>query len=137
MQYRSIPINERLPVGTLEPEDTEEDSTSSHKVVHTEELQSAVSKVDEEENHDDDDTFGSVLIPLEEGLPCNSNDIVSVLMSKEAIIKARAERNNALSLAKHYRDVAETLKLEINTFRRKWRVASLILKNKQLLMSVI
>jgi len=33
-------------------------------------------------------------------------------MSKEAIIKARAERNDALSLAKLYRDVVETLKLE-------------------------
>ena len=44
--------------------------------------------------------------------PCNSSDNVSVLMSKEAIIKARAERNDALSLAKLYRDVVETLKLE-------------------------
>ena len=33
-------------------------------------------------------------------------------MCKEAVMKARAERNDALLLAKHYRDVTETLKLE-------------------------
>ena len=33
-------------------------------------------------------------------------------MSKEAIIKARAETNDALQLTNHYRDVEETLKLE-------------------------
>lgn len=112
MRYRRILINDRLPIGTLEPEDTEEDSTSSYKAIHAEEHQSAVSIVDEVENHNDDNTFDSVLIPIEEGLPCNSSDTVSVLMSKEAIIKARVERNDALSLAKHYRDVVETLKLE-------------------------
>ena len=106
-RYRKIPINDRLAIGTLESEDAEEDSHSSHKVAN----HSADCTVDEPESHNDD-MFDSVLIPLTEDLPCNSNNIVSVSMSKEAIIKARAERNDALLLAKHYRDVAETLKLE-------------------------
>lgn len=78
--------------------------------MHTEEHQSSVSTctVNEIENHD---TFDSVLIPIEDGLPCSLNNTVHVLMSKESIIKAK-ERNDALSLTKHYRDVAETLKLE-------------------------
>ena len=63
-RYRSIPINDRLPIGTLESEDTEEDSTSSHKIVDTEEHQSAVSKVDEVENHDNN-TIDCVLIPID------------------------------------------------------------------------
>lgn len=111
-RYRSIPINNRLPIGTLESEDTEEDSNSSQQIAYTEEHQSAVCTVDTVENRNDVDVFDSVLIPIEEGLPCNSNNNVSVSMSKEAITKARAERNDALLLAKHYRDMAETLKLE-------------------------
>ena len=47
---RSIPINNRFPVGTLELEDTEEDRTS---MVHAKELQSAVIEVDELEYYDD------------------------------------------------------------------------------------
>ena len=69
--YRNIPINNRLPIGTLESEETEEDSMSNHKIVHTEEHQSAVSEVDEVatdlESHDDDNAFDSVLIYTNRG----------------------------------------------------------------------
>lgn len=116
-RYRSIPINNKLPIGTLESEDTEEDINNSQMVACTEEHQSAVCPVDTVENYSNADTFDSVLIPIEEGLPCNSNNIVSVSMCKEAVMKARAERNDALLLAKHYRDVTETLKLENKNLR--------------------
>ena len=48
--YRSIPINNKLPIGTLESEDTEEDTNNSQMVAYTEEHQSAVCPVDTVEN---------------------------------------------------------------------------------------
>ena len=112
-RYSRIPINNRLAIGTLEPEDTEEDSNSCCKEVY----QSAVCTINEVEDHNND-MIDSVPIPVEEDLPHPSNNIVSVSMSKEAIMKAKAERNDALLLARHYRDVAETLKLENKHLRK-------------------
>ena len=58
-------------------------------------------------------------------------------MSKEAIIKARSERSDALSLVKHYRDVTETFKLENKHLQEEMEGCIIDIKNKQLLMSVI
>ena len=77
--YRSIPINNKLPIGTLESEDTEEDGNNSQKVACTEKHELAVCTV---ENHNDDGIFDSVLISIKEDLTSNSKDIMSVSMCK-------------------------------------------------------
>lgn len=114
-RYRSIPIEDRLPIGILESEDTEEDGHKTVNNAHEFEVENHVVKVDdcEAEDHNENTvTFDSILVPIQESLPYDSNNVVSVVKSKEAIIKARVERNDALLLARHYRDVAEALKSE-------------------------
>lgn len=63
--------------------------------------------------------FDPVLTPIEEYLPScvptpsTQSDIVYITQCKEDGIKVRAEHNDALKLAKHYRYVAENHKMEI------------------------
>ena len=55
-----------------------------------------------------------LMIPTEESLLSNADlsDSMYSERNNNAIIKARHERNDALLLAKHYRDVAEKCKLQ-------------------------
>ena len=55
-----------------------------------------------------------LMMPTEESLPSNADfsDSMYIERNNNAIIKARGERNEALLLAKHYRDIAEKYKLE-------------------------
>lgn len=41
------------------------------------------------------------------------SDSVYIIQCREDVMKARAERNDALKLAKHYKDVADYHKMEI------------------------
>ena len=108
-------MENRLPIGTLEA-DTEEDlviHTGDHddNQIHSFSNTSEMESIEEKTK-----VFNSVLIPIEEKLPSDLSDIAYVSKTKEEIIKTRAERNDALSLAKHYRNVAEKLKVENEYF---------------------
>ena len=63
--------------------------------------------------------FDPVLVPIEESFPScvpspsKQSDVVYIAQCKQDVIKAKAERNDALKLAKYYRDVAENNKKEM------------------------
>ena len=132
-RYKSIPVEDRLPVGVLEPDHTElssgQDDVSSPLSSNKQGDDVDASGHDDmsspllsnkecdyvDEYHDCSISnvphlFDPILmIPTEESLLSNADlsDSMYIERNNNAIIKARRERNDALLLAKHYRDVAE------------------------------
>ena len=101
-RYKSIPLEDRLPVGTLESDSTENPSQDEGR--------NYLSGIKEHDEYQDNISFEvpqfyPVLIPIEESFPSavHSNDAIQLRKSNETIVKARQERNDALLLAKHYR----------------------------------
>ena len=120
-RYKSIPVEDRLPVGPLEVADDSENEnsdttcsntnlaksieTSENDLVHAVKNQIRLPQI-----HD------AVVVPIEESLPSilcvceNSN--VCTRQCHEYILKARAERNDALMLLSHYRNMMESMEKE-------------------------
>ena len=137
-RFKSIPVEDRLPVGILEPDHTElssgQDDASSTLLSNKQgngvdasghdDISSPLLSNKEcdyvDEYHDCSISnvphlFDPILMmPTEESLPSNADfsDSMYIERNNNAIIKARGERNEALLLAKHYRDIAEKYKLE-------------------------
>ena len=137
-RYKSIPVEDRIPVGVLEPDNTElsscQDDVSSPLSSNKQgdgvdasghdDMSSPLLSNKEcdyvDEYHECNISnvphlFDPILmIPTEESLPSNVDlsDSMYIERNSNAIIKARRERNDALLLAKHYRDVAEKYKLK-------------------------
>ena len=110
-RYRSIFMKSRLPVGTVEA-DTEEDLII-HTGNHDDNQHQSFSNMNEmEDNEVKTEGFNSVLIPIEEKLPSELSDTAFISKTEEKIIQAQAEPNDALLLARYYRNVAEKLKVE-------------------------
>lgn len=72
-------------------------------------------------------TFDPVLVPVEESLPSPASgpskqcDIVHIIQCKSEVLKARTERDDALLLAKHYRNMAENNKKEFLCLEQKMK----------------
>ena len=120
-RYRSIPIEDRLPVGTIESDHDELDKIN---IVRAECVKESFDQQLEKPKElvDTEDIlppiFDPVFVPVEESLPsppsgpseqCN---VVHIIQCKNEVLKARTERDDALILAKHYRNMAENSKKE-------------------------
>ena len=127
-RYRSISMENGLPVGTIEA-DAEEDLII-HNGNHNDDQHQSFSNTNEmEDNEVKTEGFNSMLIPIEEKLPSELSDTAFVSKTKVEIIQARAERNDALLLARHYRNVAEKLKVENEHLQ--WEMKSRIIEIKK------
>ena len=120
-RYKSIPVEERLPIGTVEPDETEDLSSvekeceAVNKQLSDNNQNQLIEQISNRESNTPQ-IFDPILVPIEESLPsCGPipSDVVYIAQCKDNVIKARAERNDALKLAKHYRDVAENNKKEM------------------------
>ena len=122
----------RLPVGTLEA-DTEEDLVV-HSGDHDNNHHNSISNTSEmKHTKEKTDVFNSVLIPIAEKLPSELSDTAFVSKTKEEIIQALAEQNDALLLARHYRNVAERLKVENEYLQQEMKSRIIEIKKKAII----
>ena len=69
--------------------------------------------------------FAPILVPVEESLlshllsQSQHSDFVHILQCKEEVLKTRAEHNDPLLMAKHYRNMAENSKRELQCLEQK------------------
>ena len=131
--YSSIPIEERLPIRILESNnETEELSNSGKEKVSHIQCTTCIDNPNEPieyiygiEGNVPPPMFAPILVPVEESLPphipsqSQHSDFVHILQFKEEVLKARAERNDALLMAKHYRNMAENSKKELKCLEQK------------------
>lgn len=132
-RYNSIPIEDRLPVGILEITDSVSDDETPIVISNDKNLSKDLSKqdnlVDAVEQCTVKDQIwlpqirDAVLLPIEEPLPSIScvceNSIACTRECHEHIIKARAERNDALLLLRQYRNMAEHMEKQKQEIKKQ------------------
>lgn len=138
-RYRSIPIGDRLPIGIIgsdhEGLDKERFSIGVIECDHDElEAECICKSVDQQfekpkelvdMDHNLPPIFDPVLVPVEESLPSpgpsKQHDVMRILQCKDEVLKARTEHDNALILAKHYRNMAENSKKDFLCLQQRMK----------------